>query len=104
MRIDADEKKYVWAKPVTVDVDPTSSTVELELDGTRYPMAWQGAAVVSGGKWSQEARTTVRFAGSTAPISGTDVRPAIGQHWGKVVVTFADGQIAATFADRIDVE
>jgi hypothetical protein len=104
MRIDDDAKVYIWWDAV-VTADPTGSSVKLEIDdATQYDMAWQGSPVQSGTSWTQTARTTVRFAGTSAPIAGTDVRLTSGRHMGQPIVTFADGQIVAGPETPVDVK
>ena len=71
---------------LTVDIDPTGSTVELKVDGTWYPAEWQGASVLAAGKWKQTARTTGYFAGPDAVAAGATVL-AVGRHLTKTRVT-----------------
>jgi hypothetical protein len=104
MRIDDDAKVYIWWDAV-VTADPTGSSVKLEIDdATQYDMAWQGSPVQSGSNWTQTARTTVRFAGTIAPISGTDVRLTSGRHMAQPIATLADGQIITGPETPVDVK
>ena len=82
---------------VTLDFDPTGSTVEVAVDGTWYPASWVGSPVqrnVSVGgaivaRWTQTARTTGFFAGPTATPAGAVVLAA-GRRSTKVRVTGTD--------------
>ena len=83
---------------VTLDFDPTGSTVEVAVDGTWYPASWQGTAVkravfVNGAtvdRWTQTARTTGFFAGPTATPAGAVVLAATPRHQTQVRVTGTD--------------
>lgn len=104
MILDDDARVYLTS-PLQITVDPTGSTVELEVDnGTRYPMAWVGSPVAAGGKWTQEAKTTYRFCGSNATVVGTDVALAVGQHSAQVLVTLSDGQVVPGKDDRLTIK
>ena len=74
---------------VTLDFDPTGSTVEVSVDGTWYPATWQGTVTASMGKWTQTARTTGFFAGPTATPAGAVVL-ALGRHPTRTRVTGTD--------------
>jgi hypothetical protein len=87
---------------MTLDVDPTGSTVELAVDGTWYPAAWQGSAVQSGSKWTQTALTTGYFAGPDAVASGATVLTA-GRHLTTTRVTLAAGDVLVHDSSPIDV-
>ena len=83
---------------ITLDFDPTGSTVEVNVDGTWYPASWQGTAVkrsvfangVTADRWTQTARTTGYFAGPTATPAGAVVLAATPRHTTKVRVTGTD--------------
>jgi hypothetical protein len=94
MRLDEDAKEYLWWD-AELTFDPTGSTVEIEVDGTRYAMAWQGSPVVvtAGKKWTQTARTTTKFAGSTVTPGAGVVVLTPGTHTLKPVTTPTDGQV-----------
>lgn len=62
MKFDAATRTRLLAT-MTLDFDPTGSTVEVKVDGTWYPATWQGTPTQSGGTWTQTARTTDYFAG-----------------------------------------
>jgi hypothetical protein len=98
MRLDDDAKVFLFAD-LTLSVDPTGSTVELEVDSTRYAMTWQGSPASSGGKWTQTARTNVKFAGSAQTVTGGDVKLTAGRHDTQPIVTLSDGQVLAAPAD-----
>lgn len=86
---------------MTLDIDPTGSTIELKVDGTWHPAEWQGAPVVTAGKWKQTARTTGYFAGPDAVAAGATVLTA-GRHLTKTRVT-SGADILVADADPIDV-
>lgn len=91
MNIDDDAKLYLWWD-ATLTFDPTGSTVEIEIDATRYPMTWQGAPVAAAGSWTQTARTTSMFAGSNAGTVGAPVVLTVGRHLGQPIVSVG-GQV-----------
>lgn len=96
MRVDNDARLFIsW--DATLTFDPAGTSVVLNIDGTPYTMTWQGVAVAVGATWTQTARTGVKFAGSTAPIAGTDVRLTAGRHTCEPVVTLGDGQIVPCY-------
>lgn len=64
---------------MSLDFDPTGSTVEVKVDSTWYPATWLGSPVLAAGKWTQVARTTAYFAGPEATASGATVLAA-GRH------------------------
>lgn len=67
MRFDAGTRTRILAA-MTLDFDPTGSTVEIRVDSTWYAATWQGAPVSAGGKWTQTARTTGYFAGPEVSV------------------------------------
>ena len=83
---------------ITLDFDPTGSTVEVSVDGTWYPASWLGSPVqrnVSVGgatvpRWTQTARTTGFFAGPSATPAGAVVLAATPRHTTQVRVTGTD--------------
>lgn len=86
---------------VTLDIDPTGSTVEVKVDDTWHPAEWLGSAEVAGTKWTQTARTTDYFAGPDAVASGAVVL-AKARHVTKARVT-KGGDVLVTDATPIDV-
>lgn len=86
---------------MTLDVDPTGSTVAIAVDGTWYPATWQGTAVEKSGKWMQTAQTTGYFAGPTATASGAVVLSP-GRHRTKSKVTVG-GDVLVNESSAIDV-
>ena len=102
MILDDDAKLYLYS-PVELTVDPTGSTVELEVGSTRYAMAWQGSPVAGIGKWTQTARTTAKFCGSSTTAVGTDVKLAAGIYDLQVIVTPTDGQVIPGPRDEMKV-
>lgn len=104
MRFDAGTRTRISAK-MTLDFDPTGSTVEVKVDSTWYPATWQGAPVVSDGVWTQTARTTGYFAGPdvAAPAGAVvlGVTPT-ARHLSKTRVT-SGGDIIERDADPVDV-
>lgn len=103
MTLDDDARVYLTGS-LTVSVDPTGSTVELEVDGSRYPMAWVGSPVASSGRWVQDAKTTYRFCGSNATAVGSDVKLTAGTHAAQILVTLTDGQVVPGSNQRIEVQ
>lgn len=104
MRIDDDARVYLWWDAV-LTVDPTGSTVTIEVDGVAYPMAWQGTPVAAAGQWSQTARTVDMFTGSAVTPAGTDVALPAGRHTAQPRVTLPDGQIIpSTYPDPLDID
>lgn len=72
---------------MTLDFDPTGSTIEVKVDGSWVAATWLAAPVAHppsrehpGGKWTQTARTTGYFAGPAhaAPAGATVL--ALGRH------------------------
>ncbi len=55
---------------MTLDFDPTGSTVEVKVDDTWYPATWQGSPTQDGSTWKQTARTTGYFAGPEVASPG----------------------------------
>lgn len=89
--IDDDAKLYLWFD-ATLTFDPAGSTVELEVDATRYAMTWQGSPTVVGSTWTQTARSTQMFAGSNAGSVGSPVALTAGRHQAQPIVT-TGGQV-----------
>ena len=96
---------------VTLDVDPTGSTVEVQVDGGSWSAAtWQGSPVqrnvfANGAtvtRWTQTARTTGYFAGSDATAAGATVLAA-GRHLTKTRVVVG-GDTLVNNSTPIDVE
>jgi len=103
VRIDDDARLYIWWD-ATLTFDPATATVELDVDGTRYPMTWQGAAVSAGGKWTRTARTSAMFVGTARTVSGSDVKLTAGRHVAEPIVTAADGQVVpVSYPTPVDV-
>lgn len=92
MRIDDDARLYLWWDAV-LTFDPSSATVELDVDGTRYAMTWIDTAANDGTRWTRTARTTAKFIGSAMTISGSDVKLTVGRHIAEPIVSTADGQV-----------
>lgn len=104
MRLDDDARTYLWWRNGEMTADPAGSTVALEVDGTLRTMVWDGTAVQSGSKWIVTARTTMKFAGSAATVSGSDVQLTVGRHMAQPIVTTADGQTVPGPEFPIDVK
>lgn len=117
MKFDAGTRTRLLAT-MTLDFDPTGSTVEVKVDATWYPATWQGAPVETQVRdertgqtkdaWTQTARTTGYFAGPevAAPagavvLSATAGSPA-GRHLTQTRVTSGSDIIVAD-ASPIDV-
>lgn len=86
MIIDDDAKVFIYWD-ATLTFDPTTSTVELDISGTRYAMTWQGSPVVVGNKWLQTAKTTQLFRGSSANNTNSPVALTPGTYLGEPIVT-----------------
>lgn len=93
MKFDAGTRTRLTAR-MTLDFDPTGSTVEVKVDGTWYPATWQGDPVQSGGKWTQTARTIGYFAGPEAELIEA-VRLSGGRHLTQTRVTSGADVIVA---------
>lgn len=100
MRFDAGTRTRLLAT-MTLDFDPTGSTVEVKVGATWFPATWQGSPVQSGGKWTQTARTTAYFSGPDADSSGATALTA-GRHLTQTRVT-SGTDIIADDSDPIDV-
>lgn len=93
MRIDDDARMFIWWD-ATLTFDPAAATVELDIDGIRYPMTWIDTAVWDGDKsWTRTARTTSKFIGTGRTATGSDVALTKGRHAAEPIVTTADGQV-----------
>lgn len=85
MNFDVDTRSRILVD-MTLDFDPTGTTVELSIDGTWYAATWQGSPVRVGTDWAQTAQTNLYFAGPDAVASGATVL-ASGDHDQKTRVT-----------------
>lgn len=104
MRIDNDSRVMIWWD-AELTFDPAGSTVALKVNGVTHAMTWQGTPSGSGTKWTQTARTTAAFIGSSRVVTGSDVALTVGRHVGEPVVTLADGQVVPCYPTiPIDVE
>lgn len=101
MRLD-DETRTRLFVDMTLDVDPTGSTVEVSIDGTWHACDWQGTPASAGGKWTQTARTTGYFAGPTATPDGAAVLAA-GRHLTQTRVSWVGGDSLVEPSSPIDV-
>lgn len=103
MKIDDDARLYIWWD-ATCKFDPTDATVELDVDGTRYPMTWTNSATPNGLEWTRTARTTAKFIGTARTVSGGDVALTAGRHMVEPIVSTPDGQVVPiAHPDSIDV-
>ena len=100
MRFDAGTRTRLLAT-MTLDFDPTGSTVEVKVGPTWYPATWQGTPTVKAGKWTQTARTTAYFAGPEADATGATALTAV-RHLTQTRVTSGTDIITAD-SDPIDV-
>lgn len=101
MRLD-DETRTRLFVDMTLDVDPTGSTIDLSVDGTWHSCDWQGDPGQAGGKWTQTARTSGYFAGPAATADGATVL-ATGRHLTQTRVTWAGGDTLVEPSTPIDV-
>lgn len=65
---------------MTLDFDPTSSNIDVQVDDAWAAATWQGSPVSSGGKWTQTARTTEYFAGPDHATPADATVLAKGRH------------------------
>ena len=96
MKFDAGTRTRLLAQ-MTLDFDPTGSTVEVKVGATWYPATWQGSPVAAAGKWTQTARTTGYFAGPEADL-GAATLLALGRHLTQTRVTSGTDVITADAA------
>lgn len=98
---------------VTLDVDPTGSTVSVQVDGTWYPATWLGTATqrsvqvngVAVPRWQQTARTTGYFAGPAHATPAGATVLALGRHADlKTRVVVGGDDIVNRSQTAIDVE
>lgn len=101
MRLDDETRTRLFAD-MTLDVDPTGSTIEVSVDGTWHSCDWQGSPTLSGGRWTQTARTTGYFAGPGATADGATVLTA-GRHLTQTRVTWAGGDTLVEPSTPIDI-
>lgn len=92
MKFPAGTRTRILLDPVTLDFDPTGSTIELQVDGTWYPCTWLGTATASGAKWTQQARTVAYFSGTAQP---TTTVLTTGRHPTRTRVTLSGDVIVA---------
>ena len=97
-----DETRTRLFVDVTLDVDPTGSTVELGIDGTWYACDWQDSPAQSGGEWKQTARTSGYFAGPGATADGATVL-TVSRHATQTRVTWPGGDTIVAASTPIDV-
>jgi hypothetical protein len=102
MRLDDETRTRLFAD-MTLDVDPTGSTVEVSIDGVWHVCDWQGSPVQSAGKWTQTARTTGYFAGPAATADGATVLAA-GRHLTQTRVSWPGGDSLVEPSTPIDVK
>lgn len=102
MRLD-DETRTRLFVDMTLDVDPTGSTIELSIDGTWHSCDWQGTPTQSGGKWAQTARTSGYFAGPGATPDGATVL-TVGRHLTQTRVTWTGGDTLVEPSTPIDIK
>lgn len=86
MRFDAGTRTRILAE-MTLDFDPTGSTVEVKVDGLWHAATWQGEPVATPGKWTQTARTTDYFAGPEVVTPGSAVVLTSARHLTQTRVT-----------------
>lgn len=82
---------------VTLDFDPTGSTVELKVDSTWYDAIWLDTPVECDGVWKQEAQTAKYFAGPEVTTLGfnTVQLSNVFRHRTQTRVTLGDDIIVA---------
>lgn len=79
MRIPTWAREYV-SLDITTDADPTSDTIDLQIDDTWHTMTWTGAATDNGdGTWTRSAKLLVAGPDAADNPAGTVVLTA-GPH------------------------
>ena len=80
MTWDDDKVSALYYDAVT-NVDPSSATIVMDIDGTAYPMDWDGAAT-SETRWDSTRRKDVttwyRTAHTVTALAGPSVTPGAG--------------------------
>jgi hypothetical protein len=87
---------------MTLDIDPTDSTVEVQVGEVWYPATWLEEPVTRGQTWAQTARTDAYFAGPDATATGATVLAA-GSHATATRIVKGGDELVAD-AERIVVE
>lgn len=101
MKFDAGTRTRILAN-MTLDFDPTGSTVEVSIDGLWHAATWQGSAVQAGSQWTQTARTTAYFAGIEVGIPDSAEILTNGRHLTQTRITSGTDIIVAD-SDPVDV-
>jgi hypothetical protein len=82
MTWDDDKVSALYYDAVT-NVDPSSATIVMDIDGTAYPMDWDGAAT-SETRWDSTRRESVttwrRTAHTVTALAGASRHPRRRQH------------------------
>jgi hypothetical protein len=86
MKFDAGTRTRIFVD-VTLDFDPTGSTIELRVDSAWHAATWQGSAVVGTGSWTQTAQTVDYFVGPDVTDQSGATPVALGIHEQEVRVT-----------------
>lgn len=100
MKFETDTRTRILAD-MTLDYDPTSTTVEVKVDDDWYPATWQGSATsrtfTKDGRtrteWKQTAQTIGYFAGPDFVSPGAAVVLTAGRHVTKTRVTAGQDSI-----------
>lgn len=95
LKFDADTRTRI-SDTVTLDFDPTGSTVELKVDSTWYDATWLDTPVECNGKWTQVALTDDYFAGPEVENPGDAVvlTSGVPRHHTRTRVTLEDDIIS----------
>lgn len=103
MELDRDTRTRIYID-MTLDIDPTGTTIELQVDDDEWrPATWQGTPVAAAGRWTQTARTVDYFAGPNVETPDGAVVLAAGRHKTQTRVT-SGGDILAEDANTIEVD
>lgn len=96
LKFDEGTRSRILAK-MTLDFDPTGSTVELQVDDEWHAATWLGSPVHQSGKWTQTARTNEYFAGPDVdPLDGAvELSDGLPRHRTKTRVTLGGDIIVA---------
>lgn len=96
LKFDEGTRTRIFAR-MTLDFDPTGSTVELQVDDEWYDATWLGSPVRLGEKWTQTARTDGYFAGPDVetPDSAVVLSDGLPRHRTKTRITLDQDVIVA---------
>lgn len=71
---------------MTLDINPTGTTIAIKIDTVWHPAEWLDQPVVQGNRWAQTARTTGTFVGPAAANQASATQLTAGTHTTKTKV------------------